>query len=175
MVLSVLPKAPASAASITTTTLPLVSRPYISHPLKAVMAASTSSSLCGRACTRMLAISPSGATTRSAPRRPCRKARRSTDLRGVVIAIVLQQFRSARGRAGRAGRHLIDPYCEPIAADRRNGQHRHQHRGQEKERKDFHAPAVQPSLRVVVSSDGHVIASFFRISGFGRLQGRCLM
>ena len=58
-----------SGASITMMSFPLGSRPCTSHPASDVMEAETSSRCSGRACTMMLAISPSGgAMTRSGSR-----------------------------------------------------------------------------------------------------------
>src|SRR5712675_2430219 len=72
----------------------------------------------------------------------------------------LEKLRSMRGRAGWTGRHLIDPHGKPVAANSGNREGRHQHRGQEQKRKDFHAPAARPSI-CVVASGGHAVSHAF--------------
>src|SRR5258708_28477513 len=73
---------------------------------------------------------------------------------------LLETLRAMGGRAGWTGRHLIDPHGKPVAADSGNREGRHQHRGQEQKRKDFHAPAARPSI-CVVASGGHAVSHAF--------------
>ncbi len=77
----------------------------------------------------------------------------------------LEKLRSTRGRAGWTGRHLIDPHGKPVAADSRNRERRHQHRGQKQKRKDFHAPAARPSI-CVVASGGHAVSHAFEFGNW---------
>src|SRR4249920_3355107 len=77
--------------------------------------------------------------------------------------VSLRMLCSTRGRAGGTGRHLIDPHGQSVAADSRNRQSRHHHCGQKQKRKDFHAPAARPSIRVVARG-GHFVSHLFGIS-----------
>lgn len=85
----------------------------------------------------------------------------------MATAVIPERLRLVFGRAGRTGRHLIDPHRKSVAAHCRNCQSGHQHCGQKKKRKDFHAPAARPSTPVV-AGDGHVPShSNFAIDGIG--------
>ena len=143
--------------------LALGSRPWISQPASAAIAASTSPRFSGRACTRMLAISPpGGAITRSeSTRRPEMNSRRSM-MALELVAVVPVMTTLNGGRTGRAGHDLRDPNDEAVTAYGRDCESRHQKHGEEQKRKDFHAPAARSLVRVVIDGRHYVSRSALR-------------
>src|ERR1700761_3547941 len=76
-------------------------------------------------------------------------------------------------RAGRAGRHLVDPYGEPVGTDGRDRQRWHENRCQKEEREDFHALTALSSKRVV-ATNGHALSrsrDFWNWTASGPLPG----
>src|SRR5262249_51331093 len=138
------------------TSLPHGSCWAISAPAMSSIAACTEARRSGLVCTSTLAISatlPAGARSAvSSIHWPLMNWRRC----GVMVS-------SRCRRPRRAIDDLVDPDAEAPGTHRGHGERRHQNRGQEQKRKDFHPPPAW-GIRNGIGAFGHGVPAEFLLT-----------